>query len=115
MNLFDSEIAGHGRFLNRVEAYVKRPDGSLRAADIRSDNACGLGQWIYADGLWLADVDLYAALKDLHARFHTTMADAVALADSGKVDLALAALNDKSSKIAFMHLINAAVSMKQKA
>jgi len=113
MNL-DDEIGVYGRWPGKLKAYLKKPDGSLKVADLRVDDKCALGHWIHEEEAKLAAMDEYAALKDLHARFHAAAADIVALADGGQTEPAEAALGKKDFRVLFGRLISALIQMKNK-
>ena len=81
---FDKAIKAHSDWKIKLSAYLKKPDGSLKAAEIALDNKCELGSWIVTDGLRLNGTPEYTKLKAEHTRFHKAAADVVRRADSGK-------------------------------
>jgi methyl-accepting chemotaxis protein len=77
-------IAAHGAWKMRLkEAISTGVDASTRDK-VRLDNLCDFGKWLYsADAATMAD-SRFANIKDLHAQFHETAADVVAMALAGK-------------------------------
>ena len=47
---FDDAIQVHAAWKIKLSAYLRKCDGSLKAADVRVDNRCALGQWLYGEG-----------------------------------------------------------------
>jgi hypothetical protein len=104
---FDQAIAAHSAWKSKLKAYLNKPDGSLKPADIQSDQKCLLGQWIHGEAKqWIANA-AYTELKTQHAKFHVAAADLVRKADAGQSvseELALGASSD------FTRLTTAVVS-----
>jgi hypothetical protein len=69
----------------QVSEYAKKPDGSLKAADLQEVGKCGLGKWVSTDGVPHSGSPEYEALKQAHARFHKASADTVKQADAAKL------------------------------
>lgn len=84
---FDGAIKAHSDWKLKLSRYLRNADGSLKAADIRPDNRCPLGQWIHGDGAAFAREPDFAVLKDAHAKFHVAAAEIVQKADA-KQDVA---------------------------
>ncbi|MFO0550154.1 MAG: CZB domain-containing protein [Polyangiaceae bacterium] len=82
MNL-DEAIKSHTAWKLRLASFLQKPDGTLKEADVRADNKCALGQWIYGEGSAHSAMTEFAALKNDHAHFHRTAADVVKRAQSG--------------------------------
>lgn len=80
---FDAAIMSHGEWKIKLMKYLKKPDGSLLASDIRQDNLCILGKWIYGEGQKFSHLPEYQILKTQHAEFHKAAADVVEKADKG--------------------------------
>jgi hypothetical protein len=93
---FDHAIAAHSAWKQKLSEYLGKRDGSLKPAEIGLDNRCPLGEWIYSEGAKHAKLAEYATLKKEHAHFHTTAAEVVRHADSGKGVTAETALGPKS-------------------
>jgi len=81
---FDQAIAAHSAWKTKLKAYLNKPDGSLKPADIQSDRKCPLGQWIHGEAAqWIGNA-AYSELKMQHARFHAAAAALVRKADAGQ-------------------------------
>ncbi|MFZ3231586.1 MAG: CZB domain-containing protein [Pseudobdellovibrio sp.] len=91
---FDSAIKAHTAWKMKLGNYIKKPDGSIKTADVQFDNKCDLGQWIYGEGSKHSAMAEFSALKAEHAKFHKCAAAIIAQADAGKSvteDIALGA------------------------
>jgi hypothetical protein len=80
MNLSDA-IPDHATMCYEVTEYAKRPNGSLKPADLAREDACTLGQWLTKDGATHEALPAYASLNAAHAKFHRASADTVQQAD----------------------------------
>lgn len=104
MNL-DDAIKSHTAWKLKLAAFLQKPDASLKESDVRVDNKCALGQWIYGDGAKHGALAEFSALKNDHAHFHRAAADVVKRAQSGAQvaeEVALGAQSDfakASSKV----------------
>jgi hypothetical protein len=47
---FDEAIKAHSAWKFKLSGYLRKPDGSIKSADVVVDNKCALGQWIYGEG-----------------------------------------------------------------
>jgi hypothetical protein len=93
---FDHAIAAHSAWKTKLKDYLRKPDHSLKPADVEVDNKCPLGQWIHGEGAqWIAKPS-YATLKMEHAKFHKAAAAVVRKADSGQSVTEEVALGAKS-------------------
>lgn len=112
---FDDAIKAHSSWKLKLGEYLRKPDGSLKADQIKVDNTCELGKWIYGEGLKYKDLPEYQSLVKDHAKFHKAAADVVIKADSGKdvkEDTALGAKSDFSN--ASTAVVTAIMSMRSK-
>lgn len=80
---FDEAIKAHSAWKMKLSAYLKKPDGSLHAADVATDAKCALGQWIYGEGAKHKALPEYATLKTEHAKFHKAAGAVITKADAG--------------------------------
>lgn len=80
---FDGAIWAHAEWKMKLATYLKKPDGTLKAAEVGADHKCALGQWIHgtAPKEVVNKADL-AALKAEHSRFHKAAAEVVRKADA---------------------------------
>ena len=82
---FDDAIAAHSGWKMKLASYVRKPNGSLKTANIEPDNKCPLGQWIHGEGAKYNNTHPeFRVLKLEHARFHRAAAEVVRKADSGQ-------------------------------
>ena len=113
---FDQAIAAHSAWKSKLKAYLNKPDGSLKAADIQSDQECLLGQWIHGEAKqWIGNA-AYTELKMQHAAFHAAAAELVRKADAGQSvneELALGAGSDFDKTTSAV--VSAIVRMREEA
>ena len=81
---FDQAIAAHAEWKHKLAAYLRKPDHSLKAADVALDNKCELGKWLAGEGSRFAHLPEYATVKSEHSRFHKVASEVVHRADAGK-------------------------------
>jgi methyl-accepting chemotaxis protein len=81
---FDGAIKAHRDWKMKLANYIRKPDGSIKAAVVCQDNKCALGQWIYGVGAIWEKHDEYSLLKKEHAKFHKCAGDIITKADSGQ-------------------------------
>jgi hypothetical protein len=67
---FSQAVRAHSDWKMKLSAYLRRPDGTINAADLSKDNVCVLGQWIASQRSERAGDPVYEALKQAHTRFH---------------------------------------------
>ena len=113
---FDSAIKAHSDWKIKLATYLKKPDGSLKAADVQLDNKCPLGQWIYGEGGKWSSLAEYSVLKTEHAKFHKCASEVIKKADSGQNTSEEVALGAKSEfATASSNVVMAIMKMKSKA
>jgi methyl-accepting chemotaxis protein len=77
-------IAAHGAWKMRLKAATSKGTDASTQDKVRLDNLCDFAKWLYdADAATIADSH-YANIKDLHAQFHETAADVLAMVLAGK-------------------------------
>jgi methyl-accepting chemotaxis protein len=113
---WDQAIAAHAAWKMKLASYVKKPDGSLKAAEVASDCRCELGKWITTEATKYAVMEDFKVLKAEHARFHKVASEIVRRADAGEdvsEEIAVGAHSEfrKSST----SVVNAIVAMRSKA
>ncbi len=81
---FDDALSAHVAWKSKLSAYVRRPDKSLNATTVATDNGCPLGQWIHGEGKKHASLAEYRTLLAQHAAFHKAAADVIRRADAGE-------------------------------
>ena len=104
---FDEAIKAHTDWKIKLSMYLKKPDGSLKPAEVCLDNKCKLGIWIYGEGAAHSAIPEYPTLKSEHAKFHKAAAEIIKKADAGQSVTEDMAVGNKS---AFGAASNAVVS-----
>jgi hypothetical protein len=88
----EAALAAHAQWKKRLQDAIETGQSSFQAENVRKDNACQFGQWLYA----LSDTDrntaVFTKVRELHASFHRTAGEILHLALSGKRAEALKAL-----------------------
>jgi methyl-accepting chemotaxis protein len=115
MDLFDTAIQAHVGWKGKLSAYVRRPDRSLKAADVARDCDCALGKWIHGEARKYASLPEYQTLLKQHAIFHREAADIVRRADAGDAVTGEVVLGGNSSfSRASQEVVSAINEMKRK-
>lgn len=113
---FDEAIQAHSAWKMKLSNYLRKPDGSLKPAEIQLDNKCALGQWIYGEGVKWSSLSEYSVLKSEHSRFHKAAAEVVKKADSGVDTSEETALGSKSEfALASGAVVAAIMAIRRKA
>lgn len=112
---FDEAIASHAAWRSKLVKYLKKRDGSLKAADLSLDTKCALGQWIYGEGDKYSQLAEFANLNDEHARFHRAVGEVVRRVDSGNQVEEETSLGSKSEFVAASTAVVAAIVALRKA
>ncbi len=113
---FEEAIQAHSSWKLKLSTYLRKPDGSLKPAEIRPDNRCALGQWLHGEGRKHADHPDYKVLVAEHARFHQAAANVVDRANARQnvsEDVAIGAKSDFAS--ASSNVISHIMKMKRVA
>jgi Chemoreceptor zinc-binding domain len=112
---FDEAISAHAQWKQKLKSYTAKPDGSLKAADVQTDNKCPLGQWIYGEGHKYNALPEFRTLKDEHMKFHKAAADIINRADAKEDVSKELAVGQKTAFLeASSSVVRAIVAMKQK-
>jgi len=112
---FEQAILAHRHWKDKLNKYLKKPDGSLSAMEVAKDDKCELGKWIYGDGKKHGSSLEFQLLRSEHARFHKAAADVVHKADSGASVSGETALGGHSEfSTASSAVIKAIVSLRTK-
>lgn len=93
---FDDAIKVHSDWKLKLSSYLRKPDKTLRGADVCLDNRCELGKWVHGEGGKHAALAEFKELKVNHARFHKAAAAIVDKANSGQPVAAETALGSAS-------------------
>jgi methyl-accepting chemotaxis protein len=81
---FDAAIKAHSQWKQKLSAYLKKPDGSLKPVEVEPDDRCTLGHWLRAEAGQPAALPELGVLKTEHTRFHLAAAEVVRRANAGR-------------------------------
>ena len=112
---FDEAIQVHADWKIRLSTYLRKNDGSLKAAEARVDNRCALGRWLYGEGKKYSSEAEYQILVGEHARFHRAAGEVVDKANSGQETNVESILHSESEYgIASRNVVKAIMDLKRK-
>ncbi len=81
----DAAIAAHGQWLSRLRKAVKDGVSEFRPGEVRSDNQCPFGRWIYGGfPAELKGSPLFEEVRHVHAQVHVHAATILELALGGR-------------------------------
>jgi hypothetical protein len=88
----DAALAAHAQWKQRLQDAIATGQSTFQAENVRKDNVCQFGQWLFA----LPEADkqdaMFARVRSLHAIFHKTAGEILQFALSGKKADALKSL-----------------------
>jgi len=81
-------IAAHGLWKAHLQRAISTGNIDKSVNDIRADNCCEFGQWLYGSTIGTEDKNspFYKDIKDLHAQFHRLAGDIAQLAVDKKTE-----------------------------
>jgi methyl-accepting chemotaxis protein len=85
---FSAAKKAHLDWKIKLNEYMKKRDGSLNPDNVKQDNLCKLGQWIYGEGSVYAAEKLFQDLKVQHANFHKAASNVIRAINANDLDLA---------------------------
>ena len=92
----DDALRSHLQWKIRLRTSIIARRADMRASDVRGDDACELGRWLYGEGRRShAGSAPFEELRRTHAAFHRAAADVVALMEAGRFDDAAAAIDEQ--------------------
>ena len=99
VDMIQKAIAAHSSWKARLKSAVATGKFDMSPADIKVDNRCEFGKWLYGPELTAADKQTknYRAAVNLHAKFHREAAQIVEWATSGHKDEAEKAMGLEGS------------------
>jgi hypothetical protein len=113
---FDEAIQVHAAWKVVLSTYLRRIDGTLKAAEARVDNRCALGRWLHGEGKKYSSTAEYQILVSEHARFHRAAGEVIDKANSGQAMNADRILHfDSEYGIASRNVVKAIMDLKRKA
>lgn len=77
-------IGAHGLWKMRLRSAIDTGKSDFSVANVRPDNLCEFGKWLYALPAADKNSEQFKKVKDLHAQFHEEAAAVIALAVGGK-------------------------------
>lgn len=79
-------IGAHGMWKARLNMAIDKGSLDKKVEEIRQDNCCEFGQWLYSNDLSQTDKasKYYQDVKALHAQFHEIAANVAELATKGE-------------------------------
>lgn len=84
-DIIDRALMGHAQIKKRLCEAIRNPD-TADLDDIRSDQTCAFGQWIYGpEGVRNSGLPQFRTLRDIHARFHEAAYQAALAAQAGRL------------------------------
>jgi hypothetical protein len=87
-------IAVHGTWKVRLHDAIESGSSEFKPENVRLDNACDFGKWLYAIPIPERPKDFWGDVQKIHARFHTAAAVVLRLALDGKKQEALDLMTD---------------------
>jgi len=99
VDMIQKAIAAHSSWKARLKSAVATGKFDVTPADIKLDNRCEFGKWLYSPDFTPAEklTKNYRAAIDLHAKFHQEAAKVVEWATSGHKDEAEKAIGLEGS------------------
>lgn len=88
----EAALAAHAQWKQRLQDAIATGQSTFQAENVRKDNACQFGQWLYAVSEADRNTPMFMKVRELHASFHRTAGEILHLAVSGKKAEALKAL-----------------------
>ena len=112
---FDEAIQVHAAWKVVLSNYLRRIDGTLKAAEARVDNRCALGRWLYGEGRKYASTAEYQILIGEHARFHRAAGEVIDKANGGReINVERILHFDSEYGIASRNVVKAIMDLKRK-
>jgi hypothetical protein len=94
----EDAIEAHMKWFIRLRVAVKTGKSDFDPKLVKMDNQCDFGKWLYSSfPAALRSGPIYEKIRDLHARFHVSAAKVLEHALQGKVDAAMAELDEDSA------------------
>lgn len=99
VDMIQKAIAAHSSWKARLKSAVATGKFEVKPADIKVDNRCEFGKWLYSTDFSAAEKQTknYRTAVDLHAKFHQEAAKVVEWATSGHKDEAEKAMGLEGS------------------
>lgn len=85
----DAALEAHGKWKARLRDAIATGHSEFTVDVVKRDNACEFGRWLEMLSPQDKKSDDYLKVKNLHATFHQTAAEILALALAGKKEQAI--------------------------
>lgn len=87
LNQITNAIGAHGSWKLNLLMAVKKGQSEHSIEDVRCDNKCAFGEWLYSSDIDDATLSgaPYKVIKRLHAEFHVCAADVLEKATTGNI------------------------------
>lgn len=106
-------IGAHGLWKTRLKYSIEHSKSDFSAAEVRMDNLCEFGKWLYACSAEQKNSLDWKNIKNLHGKFHAAAASVLELALKGKKEEAeIEFLNGNFTKVS-NELNSALIQWKQ--
>ncbi len=110
---FTEAIKAHADYKMKLRSYLTKPDGSLSAAEMATDNHCVLGKWLHGAGRKYSGLPEYERLVSDHETFHKAVAEVIEKADRGMcMDCEVALGSQSPFALASSMIVAALMGMK---
>jgi hypothetical protein len=90
-------ITAHGAWKDRLSGAIGSGSLDVPVANVKVDNLCEFGKWLYGEAGALSANAHYSQIKELHAQFHRAAGTVAELAVAGKKAEAQAAMSGEYS------------------
>ncbi|MFA7250299.1 MAG: CZB domain-containing protein [Dehalococcoidia bacterium] len=89
----EAAIAAHSKWKMHLRAAISTGKSDFQVDTVKKDNACPFGQWLYSGGQAAFPTrEAFEDIRGLHAKFHASAAQVLALAVAGRADEASKAM-----------------------
>ena len=85
----DAALLAHGQWKKRLQDAISTGQSEFKAVDVKRDDACQFGKWLYGLPQEDKNSEHYQTVKSLHADFHKAAGEVLELAIAGKKQEAL--------------------------
>jgi hypothetical protein len=82
----EAAIAAHVKWMSRLREAVATGQSEFTEDQVRVDDRCEFGKWIYSDFKALCPPATFEAIRHTHAEFHRTAAQVLTMALGGRKD-----------------------------
>lgn len=85
----DAALSAHAQWKKRLQEAISTGKSEFQADEVKKDNGCQFGKWLYAVTGDIVKSEDYIKVKSLHAEFHKVAAEILEFALTGKKEEAL--------------------------